>query len=75
MKRWNYKMNKRALRRCSVISALLIVAMATPISATMCEEVASELQTAVHDNIMTWKDYDRIIDRCEGIAEAERLNN
>tara|TARA_B100000427_G_scaffold316499_1_gene311607 strand:- start:57 stop:215 length:159 start_codon:yes stop_codon:yes gene_type:complete len=48
-----------------------MVAMATPISATMCDEVAAELQTAVHDNIITWKDYDRIIGKCKGIAEAE----
>ena len=64
-------MNKLILRRLSVISTLLLVAMASPISATMCEEVASELQIAVHENIISWKDYDRIIGKCKGIAEAE----
>ena len=64
-------MNNLIFRRLNVISTLLMVAMATPISATMCDEVAAELQTAVHDNIITWKDYDRIIGKCKGIAEAE----
>ncbi len=66
-------MKKCLLTRLSMISALLVLAMTTPINAEMCTEVASELQYAVHENMITWEQYDSILGRCDGIVEAESL--
>ncbi len=64
-------MNKLIFRRSNVISALLLVAMVTPINATMCTEVAYELRDAVHENWITWEEYDKIVGRCDGLVESE----